>query len=44
MKRILVVCYSRTGHTRSLGEAIAERCEADVEWIQDRDARRGLRG
>ena len=31
-------------HTRDLGEAMAERCEADVEWIQDRDARRGLRG
>ncbi len=44
MKRILVVCYSRTGHTRSLAEAIAERCEADVEWIQDRDPRLGLKG
>jgi flavodoxin len=41
MKRILVVCYSRTGHTRRVAEAIAQHCDADVDWIKDRDARQG---
>ena len=43
-RRILVVCYSRTGHTRQVAEAIAQRCDADLECIKDRDDRMGLLG
>lgn len=41
MKRILVVCYSRTGHTRRVAEAIAQQCDADLDWIKDRVPRQG---
>lgn len=44
VKRILVVCYSRTGHCRKLAEAIARRCDADLEVIRERDNRHGLIG
>ncbi len=44
MKRVLVVCSSRTGHTRRLAEAIALRCDADLEVIKDRVDRLGLGG
>jgi flavodoxin len=41
LKRYLVVCYSRSGCTRRLAEVIAQRCDADLELIEDRDARKG---
>lgn len=41
MKRILVVCYSRTGRTRRLAETIALQCDADLDWIKDRAPRQG---
>lgn len=41
MTRILVVCYSRTGHTRHVAETIAQQCDADVDWIKDRESRQG---
>ena len=44
MKRVLVVCSSRTGHTRRVAEAIALRCGADLEVIKDRVDRLGLTG
>jgi flavodoxin len=44
VKRILVVAYSRTGTTRRVAEAVAAQCDADLEWIRDRDNREGLRG
>lgn len=44
MKRYLVICYSRSGCTRQLAEVIAQRCDADLEFIDDHDPRRGLLG
>lgn len=44
MKRVLVVCSSRTGHTRRLAEAIALHCDADLEVIKDRVDRLGPGG
>lgn len=44
MKRILVVTYSRTGHTRRVAEVIAQQCDADLEWIKDREDRLGPGG
>lgn len=44
MKRVLVVCYSRSGGTRQLAEVIARRFEADLEFIEDRDPRQGWSG
>ncbi|MDO9283776.1 MAG: flavodoxin [Aquabacterium sp.] len=41
MKRILVVCYSRSGRTRRVAEAIALQCDADLDWIKDREPRQG---
>jgi len=43
-RSILVVSYSRTGHTRYLAQQIAEQCGADQEEIVDRVGRRGLLG
>ncbi|OGA98435.1 MAG: hypothetical protein A3E25_18685 [Burkholderiales bacterium RIFCSPHIGHO2_12_FULL_69_20] len=44
MKRILVVCYSRTGRTRRVAEAIALQCDADLDGIKDRVPRQGQLG
>lgn len=44
MSRVLVVCYSRSGHTLDVATAIAERCEADLELIRDKTPRDGLLG
>ena len=41
---ILLVYYSRSGHTRKLAEQIAEHCGADTEEIVDRVGRQGLLG
>jgi flavodoxin len=42
--RFLVVHYSRSGTTRRLAAAIAERLHCDTEEIRDRDPRKGLSG
>ena len=44
MNQVLVVYYSRTGHTRQIAEAIAADCGADLEAIRDARSRRGLLG
>jgi flavodoxin len=44
MKDILVVCYSRSGHTQKLAEEIARRTGGDLEMIRDRSNRSGLGG
>ena len=44
MRRILVVCYSRSGTTLELAQSIAERCGADVELIKDKVPRDGVVG
>jgi flavodoxin len=41
-KKILVVYYSRTGHMRDVSEAIAARCGADIEVIDDSRNRAGF--
>ncbi len=41
---ILVVYYSRTGHTKQLAERIAERLGADLEQIAERRSRSGILG
>ena len=43
MARILVILYSRSGYTKTIAEAIASACHADMEVIRD-GARRGLFG
>jgi flavodoxin len=35
MKKILVICYSRSGFTRKIAERIAEATNADLEFIED---------
>lgn len=42
MQRVLVVYYSRTGHVRSVAQAIADACSADLEEIREARPRRGL--
>ena len=42
--KTLVVCYSRTGNTHSLGHRIAGALDAPIEDIADRVVRRGLLG
>lgn len=42
--RLLIVHYSRTGHTRAVAGEIASRLSADVEEIEDSRSRRGLLG
>jgi len=42
--KTLVVCYSRTGHTRMLAGQIAVGMNAEIEEITDRVTRRGLLG
>ncbi|HNX81139.1 MAG TPA: flavodoxin [Candidatus Omnitrophota bacterium] len=44
MAKILVVYYSRTGLTRTIGQAIAERLGADTEEIIDCADRKGFAG
>jgi flavodoxin len=44
MAKILVVYYSRTGHTRKIAQEIARRCGADTEEIRDTKSRAGLWG
>lgn len=42
--RVLVIFYSRTGNTRRVAEAIAERLKADIEEIRDVKSRSGVLG
>jgi flavodoxin len=42
--KVLVVFYSRTGHTRALAQRIAAALGADIEEIADRVDRRGVLG
>ena len=42
--KTLVVWYSRTGATRTLGRWIAAAAEAEIEELDDGDSRRGLWG
>ncbi|WP_250516600.1 flavodoxin domain-containing protein [Caballeronia sp. INDeC2] len=44
VSKVLVVCYSRTGRTRALAAALAERLHADVEEIIEPGGRSGLIG
>jgi len=44
MSRILVVYFSRTGHTRTVAKQIAERLDADLEEIHDPTNRSGIFG
>ncbi|MGE5180482.1 MAG: flavodoxin family protein [Acidobacteriota bacterium] len=44
MSRILVVYYSRSGHTKQIAEQLARALAADVEAIADPTDRSGLRG
>jgi len=41
--KILVACYSRTGTTKTVGEAIAKELKADSDEIIDLKKRTGLR-
>jgi menaquinone-dependent protoporphyrinogen IX oxidase len=42
--KILVAYYSRTGTTKKVGDAIAEKFNADVEDIKDTVDRSGAKG
>jgi flavodoxin len=42
--KVLVVFYSRSGHTRKLAQEIASRMGADIEEIQENKSRAGLWG
>jgi len=44
VQKILVVFYSRTGHTRQVAEAIAAALDAELEAIEDVRSRRGIIG
>ena len=44
MQKILVVYYSRTGHTQKVAEAIADACAASLEPIRDFENRKGIWG
>lgn len=44
MNRILVVYYSRTGHTDIVAGRLAARCHADIERIEESVSREGLVG
>lgn len=43
-KKILVVYYSRDGHTEKVAKDIAERLNADIEAIIDQKNRKGILG
>lgn len=44
MKRILVVYFSRSGHTAFLAQQIARRCRADLACIHEPTLRTGISG
>ncbi|NWH09480.1 MAG: flavodoxin [Alphaproteobacteria bacterium] len=44
MTKVLVVYYSRTGHTRQIAEAIASACGGDLEAILEPRSRMGVFG
>lgn len=44
MQKILVIYYSRTGHTRQIAEVIATTCKADLEEMRDVKSRNGFFG
>ena len=44
MRRILVVYFSRDGHTRRVANEIAEACGADIDEITETSSRRGALG
>lgn len=44
MKKILVVYYSRTGHTKRIAEELAKKLNADIEEIIDLTSRKGIIG
>lgn len=44
MRRTLIVYYSRTGHTKRVAEALADRCQAELERIELQGHRRGVIG
>lgn len=45
MSRILVVCYSRTGHTKRVAQKLAAALHADLEIVEDeKTSRRGFVG
>ena len=44
MEKTLVILYSRTGNTRTVGEMIASAMSADLEIIQDQKSRAGFLG
>jgi len=44
VKKVLVVCYSRTGHTKKIAELIAAALKADVEVLVDKKDRSGASG
>jgi len=44
MPKILIVYYSRTGHTEQVARALAEKLGADIEKIRETRSRRGFFG
>jgi len=44
MSKVLVVCYSRSGRTRAVGETLAARLQADLEVITEPVDRSGVIG
>jgi flavodoxin len=44
MKKILVACYSHSGHTKNLGQRISSAAGADLEVIEDKTVRKGAAG
>jgi len=42
--KVLVVYYSRSGHTRQAAEMLAEKLSADLQELVDRSSRKGLIG
>ena len=44
MAKVLVVYYSRTGHTRRIAQELAARCGGDSEEIRDPTNRAGMFG
>ncbi len=43
-KKVLVVFYSRDGHTKRVAEIIADALNADIDKIEDKKSRKGLIG